>query len=160
MIISTYLWGGNRICSLLCEASPQTGVQNAGNWLLSHLKHIRMKIYSVKGFWRCLTVKRFNPLLSKNTLTEKKTFWAQLLYLHLYLGAVLRQRPCASSVQRALRSGVESSVETRAPQDPVHHAHHQGTRPPWGRERSGLGERSRRGLFHVDRTSSKGKRQL
>lgn len=62
-------------------------------------------------------------------------------YLHLYPGAVLRQRPCVSSVQRALRSGVESSVETRAPQDPAHHAHHQGNHPPWGRETSGLKER-------------------
>lgn len=35
----TNLWGGNRICSLLCEASLQTGAQNAENWLLSHLKY-------------------------------------------------------------------------------------------------------------------------
>lgn len=35
----TNLWGGNRICSLLYEASLQTGAQNAENWLLSHLKY-------------------------------------------------------------------------------------------------------------------------
>lgn len=61
-----------------------------------------------------------------------------LLHLHLYLGAVLQQRPCASSVPRALRSGVESSVGNLGLRDPGLHVHHQGNHPLWGREKSGL----------------------
>lgn len=48
--ILIYLSEGNRICSLLCEASPQTGVQNDGNWQLFHLKQKgnRLIIYYVQ----------------------------------------------------------------------------------------------------------------
>lgn len=64
----------------------------------------------------------------------------RLLYLHLCPGAVLPQKPCASSVPRALRSDAES-VGSPGLRDPDRHAHHRGNHPPWGRERSGLRER-------------------
>lgn len=69
-------------------------------------------------------------------MAEKK-----IVYLRQYLGAVLPQRPCVSSVQRALRSGVESSEETPDLRGPDRHARHRGIHPPWGTERSGLGEK-------------------
>lgn len=81
----------------------------------------------------------------------------RLLYLHLCPGAVLPQKPCASSVPRALRSDAES-VGSPGLRGPDRHAHHRGNHPPWGRERSGLRERRggqqvRLGFFFMKKRS-------
>lgn len=74
-----------------------------------------------------------------------------LLYLHLYLGAVLQQRPCASSVPHALRSGAESSVGNLGLQDPGLHVHHQGNHPLWGREKSDLRKKKVKKIYLLKR---------
>lgn len=84
----------------------------------------------------------FSGLHSSRSELKKaqELLWVQtkLHYLRQYLVAGLQQRPCGSSVPRALRSDVGSSVESPGLEDPDRHAPHQENHLPWGRERSGL----------------------